>query len=200
MPVPSFDLHPFAEALYRECANAYPRILRDLRDERIYSLALYNSGDSWEYVFPTVSTHAGLDRAAQSYKALPLYSRFSVEELQCLLKWNPCDSPHHEAYIDCMPDTDVQLGPIAERLQSLETDEATALHERLVGICLDVLKRLDLAGSFGEGVARSEIIVNLLNGDQSDEERLERATALNSVMACETLSADFEAAAGACQL
>jgi len=42
-----------------------------------------------------------------------------------------------------------------------------------------VLKQLDDEGIFGEGEQRKSIVLNILMGDQSDEERMKYAKLLN---------------------
>ena len=194
----SFDFQGFSETLYRESVEAIPRMFDALRHEQVYSWALYSSGDEWCYLFPTVSTVTGLQRAAQQYRSTPRYERFSLEELECALKWSPCDSPHHGAYAESMPATAGLIGPVVEKMQSLDEHEAAELDGALVEICLQVLERLDADGHFGVGMAREAVTVNLLNGDQTDEERLARARRLNPARVYDRLRDDVTAARGAC--
>ena len=84
----SFDLQGFSETLYRESVAISRTMLDDLDHEQVYSWALYNSGDEWCYLFPTVSTVAGLKRVAQQYRRRPRYERCSLEELECALRWS----------------------------------------------------------------------------------------------------------------
>ena len=59
-------------------------------------------------------------------------------------------------------------------------DEACA--QQVAGVfetCLTVLEELDAEGVFGQGQERAALVINLLMGDQSDAERLERARPLN---------------------
>ena len=49
----------------------------------------------------------------------------------------------------------------------------------MIDVCIRVLKRLDAEGVFGAGERREGIVLNVLMGDQSDEERLKYAKLLN---------------------
>lgn len=192
----SFDLEAFSSTLFRESVDMIPKVLDDVRHEQVYSVALYGSGDDWCYMFPTVSTVAGLRRAANAYRRRPRYLRFSLEELETWLKWNPCDSPHHLRFAESMPATDALLSPLFDLMLSLSDRERDALHAALVESCLQVLERLDAEGHFGAGAARGALTVNLLNGDQSDAERLARARRLNPGSVADRLNEELAAARG----
>lgn len=195
-----FDLQEFKQALFEEASVAFRRIMEDLDHERIYSIALYNSGDDWCYLSPTVSTYAGLRQAAERYTQNDLFREKSVSDLECLLKWSPCDSPHHGSYEESMPRTDKALRPLSDLMDDLydeeedDWSESYVLHDLLVDACIETLQLLDREGVFGHDLNRLQITLNFLNGDQSNEERLERALRLNPPKLCERLAEDFEKA------
>ncbi len=178
----SFDLKIFQNVLYNECKNIFPKIIKELSHENIYSLALYNSGDSWGYLFPTVSSVVGLHEVATDYKEKKYYQDQSIRELEADLKWSPCDSPHHINYESTLEESEKTLQQIEEIMgeywDNNQEDKCEKLHQNLVQICLKVLMQLDTEGVFN-AIDRSSFVLNLLNGDQSDEERLERAKILN---------------------
>lgn len=178
----SIDLEEFENTLYQECENVFPKIINDLKDENIYSLALYNSGDSWGYLFPTVATYKGLKEVALSYKNDESYQEETIEYLQNDLKWSPCDSPRHESYVDTLPKSKILLQKVADIMEEYwdkdQEEECEKLHNQLVQSCLNVLKVLENNGVFSK-LERTSYALNVLNGDQSDEERIERAEFLN---------------------
>ena len=55
-------------------------------------------------------------------------------------------------------------------------------------------KKIDAEGLFGSGEERKQVVVNLLMGDQSDEDRLEFAERVNPPESVEMLRQDLEAA------
>jgi hypothetical protein len=181
----NFDIAKFKETLLRECEVAIPKIISDLRHENIYSIALYTDGDQWRYIFPTVSTYAGLSEAAAKYKKMEYYAHCSIRELEKDLKWSPCDSPRHSDYASTLPGTANLIDPVCIIMQELYDEKnddwkkSEELHSTLVEATLEVLDTLDKQGCFAKEIARESIIVNLLNGDQSNEERLARAKRLN---------------------
>lgn len=100
------------------------------------------------------------------------------DKLKAILKWEPRDSPHHDRYVSMLPKTEKMLLEALEMDELMEEKDHNLFHERVTHICMDVLSQLDREGTFG-ALDRSSFVLNLLNGDQSDEERVERAKALN---------------------
>lgn len=183
------DLADYKATLHREASEVFPTIIKDLADEGIYSLALYNSGDTWSYLFPTVSTRRGLQSVFEAYRAegAMFGADMTDEQLIQSLKWSPCDSPHHdEDYGNTLVQTEALLEPISnaayESLDDHEDNFFYHLHESLVAATLEVLQQLRKDGVFA-GLDPDEFVLNLLNGDQGDDERLVRARVLNTAPA-----------------
>jgi hypothetical protein len=134
-----------------------PKLIRDLGSEGIYSIALYYSGDGWDYLSPTVSTYKGLEQVALSYKEKERYAHRSLESLRNDLKWSPCDSPLHGKYESSLLETEKLLGPIRKLMDDLYDEEnddwskVMDVHRSLISACLQVLSRLDKEGFFSEG-------------------------------------------------
>lgn len=143
---------------------------------------MYNSGDDWCYLCPTVSTESGLEEIAYEYKQNESYQDQSLDFLKQDLRWSPCDSPLHDEYFEEMPNTQELLTPISELMYELyeagNIEASDQIHNYLVELCLNTLNRLQKEGVF-DALERTAFTLNLVNGDQSDEERLERAKALN---------------------
>lgn len=178
----SYDINSFEKILLEEARNAFCKIIEDCKDEQIYSLAFYNSGDSWTYLFPTVSTIKGLDEISNQYQDNEFYHGKSFEQLKTILKWSPCDSPKHDIYEELLPNTDLQLVEFTDYLDTLyfqrKEKEYFDLQKQLVTHCMSVLRQLESGGVFAS-LNRDSFVLNLLNGDQSEEERLHRAKLLN---------------------
>jgi hypothetical protein len=178
----NFDKEEFEITLYEESKKAFQKIIEEQIGDIIYSLSLYNSGDEWCYLFPTVATEKGLDEVAKKYKEKEYYKNKSISCLKNDLKWSPCDSPIHENYVDDLPKTEKLLAPLPDLMYKLYEEgkekESDQLHNDLVETTLRVLNKLQTDGIFNS-LDRSSFTLNFLNGDQSNEERLERAKILN---------------------
>jgi len=182
------------DALLKECEVVFPSIIDELKSEKIYSLSLYSEGGAWGDLYPTVSTFDGLNEVIAEYRENEYYDDQSDDELLKDLKWSPCDSPKLEEYIDSLPETQAHLGKIVEVMDKLwdeeEEKEYNKLEQRLTKVCLQVLKSLDEKGVFNK-LDRSAFVLNLLNGDQSDEERLEFAQSINPKSVCDKYEAEI---------
>lgn len=180
----NIDLNKFENTLEAELRGIFPIIIERFQSEGIYSLVLYSSGDYWGYLFPIVATSTGLRQTVQEYKKNELYLDMSGEELEADLKWSPCDSPMHEYYISALPETEKHLQIVRAQIDEYENGseykKVVNLREQLLNSCLTVLKNLD-DGEVFFGLDRSSFVLNVLNGDQSNEERIKRARVLNSV-------------------
>lgn len=174
----TFDFDRFKMVLYSECKSVFSSIIKELASEDIYSVALYYSGDDWLYLFPTVSTKSGLSKVVIKYKEKEYFQNKPIDELEATLKWSPCDSPHHEDYVSALSQTDKILLQAQFMDELMEEENYEAFNLRLIKICMNVLKQLDTDGIF-DPLDRSSFVLNLLSGDQSEEERLERAKILN---------------------
>jgi Domain of unknown function (DUF4303) len=180
-----FDINKFRKILLEECKNTIPKIISDLSSEKIYSIALYTSGDEWVYLFPSVSTFFGLSKAVEKYEKNSSFSHLTKKELEMELKWSPCDSPRHDTYFSSFPETQKIVESLANIMQELYDEEhddwqkSDDLHKALVSTCIDVLNELDNLGFFSNNIDRNSVTINLLNGDQSTQERFERAKRLN---------------------
>lgn len=185
----AFDIELFKNTLLEECKIAIPKIVADLKHEGIYTIAFYTSGSCWGYIFPTVSTYVGLEEVVAKYAANPSFADESIEQLRHSLKWSPCDSPRHSNYDETLSATwDLLTIASAElyRLYDLEDEagnqgdsEHDKLVEQLETACLEVLASFDELKLLDGIEDRSTILLNLINGDQDDQERLDRAKRVN---------------------
>ena len=199
------DIEHFKNTLYKEAAELFPKIIEQYKHEGIYSIALYNSGTSWSYLFPTFATHKGLEKTISAYQKKEWYKDETVEELTKDLKWSPCDSPYHGLLEFYLKETTELVDDIFEAIQEMYDQECdayegpgeaktpltNALQQQLETTCLDTLIKLDADGVFA-GLERDSFILNLLNGDQSYEERLERAEKVNPPSAFASYQQDLQ--------
>ena len=123
----------------------------------------------------TASTEEGLSAVTERYLAHeggdPILTRAS-------LRWSPSDSPIHKEGESLLAKSE-QLraeGP-APYEDSVEADQAIAL---VFDSSVDVLRQLDSEKLFGTGFDRSQLVLGVWMGDQSDEERTEFVRQLNS--------------------
>lgn len=178
----SSDIEKFKLALLRESKVAFLDIIENFELEGIYSLCLYNSGDSWSYLFPSFSTKVGLSKVASDYKGDEYYREKSLDYLENDLRWSPCDSPNHELYVSAFPESETHLEKIVKEMDQHwdngREDKYSDINEKLVSVCISCLQQLEKDNVFSK-LERGTFVLNVLNGDQSDEERLERAEKLN---------------------
>ena len=177
-------LDQFESALFKESQEAFLDIIEKFGNEEIYSMCLFNSGDSWNYILPSFATKAGLRQVASKYKESEYYQEKSIETLERDLKWNPCDSPRHEMYVNALSKSEGYLRKVVLIMNEYWDDgrerEYWRIHEKLVSICINCLQKLENDDVFIK-LKRQSFVLNLLNGDQTEEERLERAEQLNPI-------------------
>jgi len=178
----NFEIKEYEATLYEESKKAFQKIIKEQTDNQIYSLGFYTSGDSWGYLFPIVCTQKGIEEVASQYKKDDYYKDKSISYLINYLKWSPCDSPLHEEYLEELPKIEEMLVSVSEFMFQIYCDgqeEASAsIEQSLIQATIRVLIRLQEDGVFSS-LDRSTFTVNLINGDQSNEERLERAKMMN---------------------
>ena len=92
--------------------------------ERVYSFALYTSGE-YNYVTVTFSTETGLRKTAERYLATePYRSEWrSVKDASKQLRWSPCDSPHHEEYGEEFEEAGALLNGLWEAIDEESEDQ-----------------------------------------------------------------------------
>lgn len=165
--------------------------------ERIYSFALYTSGE-YNYVFASVSTQAGLEQVARRYLDKPDFRRMwgTLDVAMAQLRWSPCDSPHHVALEEGFAATQAQLDTLWDAVDDdvddedfddeATDDDYSRLCDVVVQACAEALQAVRGAGIFHAGVT-----LNILMGDQGDDERVAYAAALNEPVAAERLCAEL---------
>lgn len=151
-------------------------------DERFYCVALYTSGE-YNYIADSLSTVEGLERVARRYLERDHYQQEwgTVPVAMNELRWSPCDSPLHCEFDGEFNRTSEILDAIwADRDQQSDADY-TATCQGIYDACVAALNGVREAGLFDD----ERVVFNLLMGDQSDEERLLNAEAVNSQTALE---------------
>jgi hypothetical protein len=141
----------------------------------IYGFALYTSGD-YRYVIDSFSTRDGLTKVATKYLSEESYQEEwgTLEVASRELKWSPCDSPHHGEYDRNFNRTNEELEAIWADVDDDSEDAYIETCRQIHEVFTDVLK-----GVRQSGVFPGSVVLNVLMGDQSDEERLLNAEQLN---------------------
>lgn len=202
VPMPRADLEKLEDELYRHGLAGFRRIREAHPMDRFYCFAFYTNGE-FNSIALTASTYEGLEQVTQQYKSNPRYQTVPIEDLALQLKWSPCDSPLHESPADALAPVDHLVRAVAAELQrrfELEDEgeknvAASEFEAKIKTSIANALKRIDAEGGFGRGEERSEIVLNLLMGDQSDEERIEFAERVNPPETVKMLKKDLDAAA-----
>jgi hypothetical protein len=193
-PMQEVDLKKLEDELYRHGLIGFKRIREAHPKDRFYCFAFYTSGE-FSFVALTASTDEGLDRVAQEYKKNPRYSAMSIADLKTDLKWSPDDSPLHGAAEDVLTALEPLLaGTTAELRRRSDEKSYYEFAAQLRACFANALTRIDAEGVFGSGEERKKVVVNLLMGDQSYEDRIEFAERVNPPESVNMLRQDLEAA------
>lgn len=184
----AIDAKRFRATLTDELRAAWRALRAAHAGERFYAFGLYTAPCA-EYLMVTAATEEGLARAT----AAAVGKRGGDPALrQASLRWSPADSPLHAegdgllpksgALRDAGPDP-YDDSPAGEAAVKLVFESAVA-----------ALRELDREGLFGAGVEREALVVGVWYGDQSDEERVEYARALNPAPVAERFERELAAA------
>ncbi len=172
--------------------NAVRATLAELRssypDEVFYCFALYTTPEV-TYILPTASGEAGLAEVAAECAGKGNEQQLANEMEE--LRWSPVDSPYHlvgeEHFAAVQALLDARPQPVFGGEDGhTEFDEEIAAR---LDACFGALRDLDAQGVFGTDADREQIIVTVLQGDQSDRSRLENAERVgNPPLSLETLA------------
>lgn len=192
------DLNQLEDDLYRHGLAGFRRILSAYPEDEFYCFAFYTNGE-FNTVALTASTYKGLGEVAAEYKRKPRYEEMSLADLELDLKWSPCDSPLHDADDNYLTDLEPSMERVSEELdRRVDLNDDWKSFEEFEGQVRDrfagALKRIDAEGVFGLGDDRAKVVVNLLMGDQSDEDRIAFAERVNPPESVQMLKQDLEAA------
>jgi hypothetical protein len=163
------ELNAVTTSVCREIAGAYAH-------EGIYSFNLYHS-PLFESIIDDFSTKNGLEQVAQEYADQWSEKRgwekyWTAESAMRSLRWSPQDSPHYAMFFERFDRAGEILSDIWEITdRDIETEST---YDNIFGICVDVLVGIRQAGIFDRGV-----VLNIVCGDQSYEERVARAELIN---------------------
>ncbi|HEX3186168.1 MAG TPA: DUF4303 domain-containing protein [Pyrinomonadaceae bacterium] len=170
----SIDTQLFRETLLTELRSAWQHLRQAHPLEHFYSFGLYTAPCA-EYLMVTASTEEGLSAVTERYLAReggdPILTRAS-------LRWSPCDSPIHKEGESLLAKSEqIRANGPDPYEDSVEADKAIAL---VFDISVDVLRQLESEKVFGTDFERSQLVLGVWMGDQSDEERIEFVRQLNS--------------------
>ncbi len=145
--------------------------------ERFYCVALYTSGE-YGYLVDSISTTEGLEKVAKKYLEDKNYQDKwgTLDVAMQELKWSACDSPYHCEFDASFDRVSEILDSLWEAVDDGSDDEYMNTCKEIHETCIAALVKLRDSGLFNN----DQVIFNLLTGDQSDEERLLNAEAVNS--------------------
>ncbi|TDC55318.1 DUF4303 domain-containing protein [Actinomadura sp. KC345] len=165
---------------------AFEQVRQRHPDETFYCYALLTN-ELAQYVAPTCMSEEGLTRVAREYAER---SGAPLEQEAGELRWSAADSPHHllgDEHFDRV--TDALYG--RDDPWELDGDAVNAEVDARFEAFFRALVLLDEEGFFGHGAERERVVVNVLEGDQSDRSILANAQRLNPPAALERLAADL---------
>ena len=169
-----------ARAAFTEVREAHP-------DETFYCYALLTN-ELAQSVAPTCMSEEGLARVAREYAER---SGTPPEQEAEELRWFEADSPYNLLGLEHFDDV---MDVLNARGDPWELDGAAldAEVDARLEAFFRALARLDEEGFFGRGADRDRVVVNVLEGDQSDRSILANARRLNPPAAVRRLADDLD--------
>ena len=168
-------------ALATAARAAFEQLRAENPDERFYCYALYTTGE-YRWISPLVCGENALRNVATSY------DENDIENQMLELRWSPADSPYMEMGLEHFDPVEALLAALPH-IYDLSPVEFRDRVDRVHACCTAALQRLDADGFFGAGAERDAVIVNILQGDQSNRSRLDNAKVLNPPAAWDRLAA-----------
>jgi hypothetical protein len=174
---PDFDRARLTALVRAAAEEAFRDLQQEIGNEQLYTFGLYTNGEG-TYILPTANTEEALARKA----AVEATADGQPAALhQQSLRWSPCDWEYHEI------GGDTAFAAVHEYLDTGWTDDYSTFRYdvgTIYACCLDALTQLRHERVFPSEQGETPMLLNLFMGDQSDEERLEWATLLNSPEHC----------------
>jgi hypothetical protein len=181
------------QELYRELkdvtTNVCEEFSRRFRHEGIYSFNLYTE-PLFGYLVDNLLTERGLEQVAREYVSQyagrPGYEMWwTVESATRSLRWSPPDSPHHALLDDRFHVVNALLTEIWENVD--RDTETNSTCRNIFETCVDVLVGIRKAGIFEKSV-----LLNIVCGDESYEERVVKAERINEPSVAARYAADMK--------
>ncbi|MCP3927396.1 MAG: DUF4303 domain-containing protein [Desulfobacterales bacterium] len=185
------DFEKLENVLYKKGLDAFATLFTSRPLDNFYSFGFYTTGE-YNYAATTASSYEGLEQVLNEYG----YGDKPKDSIE--IKWSPVDSPLHSDSECCgiIKEVNELLNEaLNESDRIYENEGLEGLEEfnaQIENAFLNALKRLDAKGVFGKDELRKKVVVNLLKGDQSYEERLEFAKKLNPPEAVEIFTKDMD--------
>ncbi|MEY4764237.1 MAG: hypothetical protein RI907_910 [Pseudomonadota bacterium] len=177
-------------ALVNDLRGAWQKLRLLHPQDRFYGFGLYTT-DNASYLFATAFTEEGLSAISATY--CKKYGGDPCTQSDSL-RWSPCDSPLHLEGGDFTNSERIKDEILNRHQDEDNTDEP---EQEVFNAALEALLELDKQGLFGAGPVRDKLLLNIWKGDQSDEERIAFARALNAASAVDRfekeLSQGYEA-------
>ncbi len=187
-----FDYDKFGNDLLQATRISVTNVQKTHPNHNFYSYALYTSGEQG-YLILTVNSEQGLTQIAEKYLHYENYRDLdiSLADMRIYLRHSPTDSPLHALNICIKPFKEINqklevrleqmLTIYRDYLDEPEVTQFSELHRgKFNQICFQTLQKLAGEGIFGTNSSENGLVLNLLMGDQSDQERLQYASQINS--------------------
>lgn len=189
-----FDYTDFYMKLLAASRRGFQTLKDHHAGETFYCFAFYSHG-SHSFLYSAASSEEGLTHVAQHYinQYPEMYGHIPIHDMRTMLRHNIADSPLTQPGL---------MLPIFEEVCELTEKRSNTLHniwsslfdklganaafqftrphyDQFLDTCFLVLRQLDRAGCFGSGSARDRVLLNFSMGDQSEEEYIHYASAVN---------------------
>jgi len=170
------ELNAVTNSVCREIAARYAH-------EGIYAFNFYTH-PLLSYLGDNFATEVGLKRVAEEYQRKGSFQdNWGLAEL----RWSPPDSPYHCLFVDRFARVDEILTGIWKDYNSLSEEALGSRLKDVRNTCIDVLVGIRDARIFAP-----DVVLNIVCGDQSFEERVVTAERINHASVAARYQADLK--------
>lgn len=166
--MPEHEVSELQSAIAEAATRAWEQIQTEFGDQQLYGFALYTT-DVCQYITCTAFSEEGLAEVVAEY---------GDGSTESGLRFSPADSPLHTIGEQFFYDL---VDPLLDEryLDGDDEDLFAAEVQRRFDACFAALTQLDREGLFDQIGDRDRFVLNVLQGDQSDNSRLANAQRLN---------------------
>lgn len=194
-----FDYDKLYSNLMKACRMSFLDLQERYHQESFYAFGLFTTLD-YDQIHITANTEAGLIRRAEYYleqnklNQNSLYVGYDLNEIKIMLRDIPTDWAYHnpEDYASLFQPIHEACQARRQQIKQIQqvyyqkldnpsqlSQIIKPLNDQFLSMCLNVLHDLDIEGIFNAHQSRESIRINLLLGNQSENERKEFCYELN---------------------
>jgi hypothetical protein len=179
----SLSLGDIRSALHQAAEKFLHAVAKDHPGETLYGFLFEVSCEGFS-AHGAAATEEGLSRFAEEWAA---ERGGKVEHLKSEFRWGSTEDAWYQQ-------PDAAFAAVNRLLARAEREELYEMYAGVLeGLCIDVLKEMDAAGTFGTGATRERVTLGVcyIGGDNSEEEFLGWAKRVNPPKVFKRLRAEY---------